>query len=170
MADQPTLPTPAEFSPARRVILALGATGLVAGIAGYVGLKGTGTSQSPANAAGASPKSAGPTVIDTSAPAVVTEATRDFHAHLNTEFVVTSPDSGESRCKLIAVSPEVRQDTFKGSFVSFTLLFKASGRFLPEGGICRVSHENMKEMEIFLSPVGRTDKETTLEAVFYERA
>ncbi len=161
-------PEPSKgFSPARRKIVAAGATGLLAGIAGYFGWRNSAAVPAPPKAATATGSTSAPTAIEGMTSTAV--ATKGFQPYLNSEFLVSAPDQGETACKLIEISPEIREDTFRGSFVSFTLLFKAAPGFLPEGGICRVRHEHLKEMEIFISPVGGAKDATLLEAVFSER-
>lgn len=167
MEKLPDSSTGNGFSPSRRLILSIGGTGLLGGILGYFGMRNTGPSRTSVKTSTVS-SSGTPTVISHSDP-TAGEIPQDFQSYLNTEFFITPLGFGEARCKLTEVTPKVRQDTFKGSFVSFSLLFKASSGFLPEGGICRVRHEHLQEMEIFLSPVGRADKEMMLEAVFSER-
>ncbi len=89
-----------------------------------------------------------------------------FVPHLNSDFTIIHAGDDSAECRLIEVSPERRISSAKQTYTSFTLLFTAGPAFLREGGICRVKHKEMGEMQFFLSPVGKPGAKTMLEAAF----
>lgn len=152
-------------------MIVIGGTGLLAGLAGtlawpkFSGNPGkTGAVESPPLPGGATPPA--PTAL-TPVPASAVSA-GDFKPLLNTEFLIGSP-AGETKGKLVSVSQEIRQDTFKGSFVSFSVVFEAAAAIPADGITCQVTHPEMKAMEIFLSPIGDGKRKILLEASFSSR-
>ncbi len=69
-------------------------------------------------------------------------------------------------CQLVEVSPPSVAKSFKGTFVTFSLLFEAPPRTLPDDGLlCEVSHRTAGRFEMFLSPVGKPARRQWLQAV-----
>lgn len=70
-------------------------------------------------------------------------------------------------CKLAEVGAPVVAETFRGRFVTFSLLFEAPRSLhLADGGLFEVAHPEAGVFELFLAPVGRPKGEVTfLEAV-----
>ena len=93
-----------------------------------------------------------------------------FLPYLNSEFTLRHNPDGTAACKLVEVSPATVMKTEKGTFLAFSLLFKADSAFLTSGSICHVSHLQLADMEIFLAPVGNGKKKHLLEACFTLRA
>jgi hypothetical protein len=87
---------------------------------------------------------------------------------LHTEFSVTDVSSHtDAKLLLVEVSAETKTSGHLGSFVTYSLLFKAPDTFLTEGGTCRLAHESMQPTEFFMSPVGRAKNNSRhLEATF----
>jgi hypothetical protein len=106
-------------------------------------------------------------------PAAPEKLTRDWFApYLNTEFHVKVSALTAAAVKLIDVS-EMRTLTDKNkgvSYSSFSLTF-AGPKSLPENSqVYRVEHGVLGAMDLFLSPIGRHEKEVRLEAVFSARS
>lgn len=164
-------PTPSEpKSIARRSLLAAGGSAAVLGVAGYMGWRNFQKPSSSAPVTGTPQMLSGNSPSEFSAP-IAQEG--KFQPYLNSDFSLelTNATSFASPtvCRLVSISPEQRQETFKGTFVAFSLLFEAPANALPEGGICRVKHAELEEMELFVSPVGKAKGKTLLEAVFSSR-
>lgn len=154
----------------RRALLGLGGIGIATGVAGYLGWKDSDETSSSGTQAAARDSASSPTPIEGSQtseapPETTPSVSTKFLPHLKTNFTVQS-ESGSHACKLVEVSPEKHQVTPKATWATFSLFFEAPAGFLAEGGICRVSHPQMEEMELFLSPVGRTKDKALLQAAF----
>lgn len=94
-----------------------------------------------------------------------------FVPHLNSTFVVKTPEGIALDCKLIEVSPSVTQETPKGDFLSYSLLFEAERGDFKDGCLCEIKHDGLKEkdVELFLAPVGRPQRGLLLEASISHR-
>jgi hypothetical protein len=164
----------AGFSRTRRTLIGFGGVGLITGVAGYLGLKNFGSpaAQTVSERQKTTRTSTNEEPISPTAETVLEISAQGFEAYLNTEFVVVPNDgvSGEVPCRLIEVSKETRMETFKGAFRSFSLVFEAAPDFLREGGICKLRHNELSEMELFLSPIGDAKSKNRLEAAFTLRA
>ena len=154
----------------RRRMVLFGGTGVLAGLAAtlawprFSGTTGTrATGEKPALPAAG--KASGPTAP---VPSASTVDAGSFQPFIGQEFLIESP-AGEKKCKLVSITPETRQDTFKGSFVSFSLIFESTGGIPADGATCRVKHPDMEPMEIFLSPIGDGKNKILLEAAFSAR-
>ena len=89
---------------------------------------------------------------------------------VKSEFkIVSSVDSRAAVCRLVEVGDEMMTTAPTARYASFSLLFSASKDFVGEGNLYRLTHPQMKPMDVFLSPVGRSEKQVFLEAVFSER-
>lgn len=160
----------ASADPSRRHLIVWGGAAAATGLAAYLGwpsgeksaedravttAKSEVTLQQPAEVA---PVPAGPIHRDLFVP------------HLNSEFTLKHDTEATAACKLVSVSPATVMKTDKGHLVAFSLLFEAHRTFLTQGGICRVSHPELSEMEFYLTPIGDGKKKHLLEACFTLRA
>jgi hypothetical protein len=89
----------------------------------------------------------------------------DFLPHLKSAFVL---DSGVG-CTLTEVSAERKLVGPTAEFTSFSLLFAAPAGVTFDSRIHQLTHRKMGELELFLSPIGRSGEVTHLEAVFTQR-
>lgn len=163
------------FSRIRRALLGLGGVGLATGVASYLGLRRSdnkalqGTAQGESKAA---PGSSPTQISEGQSPAPVTEetpvASAKFLPHLKTNFTIQSEGAGNT-CKLVKISAEQHQKMPDVTWATFALIFEAPAGFLAEGGICRVSHPQLEEMELFLSPIGNPKEKYLLQAAFSQR-
>lgn len=162
------------FSRIRRALLGLGGVGLATGVASYLGLRRP-DDKAPQGATQAESKAAPatPTQISEEQPAAVVSeetpvASAKFLPHLKTNFTIQSEGAGNA-CKLVQISAEKHQKMPDATWATFVLLFEAPAGFLAEGGICRVSHPQLEEMELFLSPIGNPKEKVLLQAAFAQR-
>lgn len=168
------MPATSDLSAAsakRRKLLGWGGGTFIAALATYLGWQRssqTPPTSSPAVPARAKPQQAAPAVAEAppqpASPGVFSREA--FVPHLNTSFTLVHEGGASAECRLLEVSPEKRITAPKQTYTSFTLLFEAKPTFLRNGGICRVKHSAMSEMQIFLSPVGKPGAKTLLEAAF----
>lgn len=93
-----------------------------------------------------------------------------FAPYLHNDFQLQAGGLGKIiTAKLIEVSSERTQHTHKGVFSDFSILFEAPRYVSPDEGLFLVSHSLKGSVEIFLSPVGRSEKHILLQAVFSQR-
>lgn len=157
---------PVSSSLTRRRILGWSGVGIIAGVTGYLGWPknskpvahpGTGTTQRAAD-------TARPMADEPMAEVLV--GREAFVAHLKSEFQIESADhSLASACRLIEVSDEISLTSPTARFTSFSLLFTAPKGFAAQSQIYRLTHPQMEPMDLFLSPVGKSDEVVHLEAV-----
>jgi len=162
------------FSRIRRALLGLGGVGLATGVASYLGLRRSddkalqGATQGGSKATPTAP----PQLSEQQPAAAVSEetpvASAKFLPHLKTNFTIQAEGAGNA-CKLVEVSPETHQKTPEATWATFLLLFEAPAGFLAQGGICQVSHPQLEEMELFLSPIGNSKEKSLLQAAFSQR-
>jgi hypothetical protein len=177
LPPHPPMHAPSDSSVAsamRRKILGLGGVAGVATLATYLGW--TRNSTAPQASAPATPPhpahsfkphASEPVAEAPQQPVADTAFSRDaFVPHLNTDFNIIHVGDDSAQCRLIEVSAERRISSGKQTYAAFTLLFSAGPLFLRDGGICRVKHKAMGEMEFFLTPVGKPGAKTMLEAAF----
>lgn len=88
-----------------------------------------------------------------------------FLPHVNSNFRI---DSGVD-CKLVEIGENMRISAPKETFVSFSLMFSAPKELAVESRIYRLSHPKLGDLDLFLSPVGRSEKCVYLEAVCCQR-
>lgn len=88
-----------------------------------------------------------------------------FLPHVNSNFRI---DSGVD-CKLVEIGENMRISAPKETFVSFSLMFSAPKELAVESRIYRLSHPQLGDLDLFLSPVGRSEKCVYLEAVCCQR-
>lgn len=158
----------------RRNLLGWGSVTGVAALAAYLGW--TRSSPQPLtppsavkpHAVPASPAHTAETVTEEppQAEAVTAFSREAFLPHLQTDFTLIHVGDSSAECRLVEVSPETRIASGKQAYACFTILFAAAPSFLREGGICRVKHAKMGEMQLFLTPVGKPGETTRLEAAF----
>ena len=167
------MPTQNTSSPSftRRKILGLGGAGAMGGLACYFGCPGNETPQAPTVAAPHKQTPAAQAGIfesaqSTTAPSPGALRRDDFLPHLHSQFHL---GSASDTCKLIEVGPVQRLASPTTEYVSFSLLFAAPAGFLTESQIHSLSHEKMKTMELFISPVGQSKDHVYLEAVCCHR-
>lgn len=153
--------TNSGFSPTRRTIVGAGGVALIAGITGISLWRKSGGEQ---QAAGVT-KAPQPVKPDDTIAAHTDSTAVSFNAHLNQEFSISGP-SGEALCKLVEITPETRIQGKDKAWIGFSILFEAKPGFLNDGGICKVSREGFEPTEIFLTPVGRFENKTLLQAAF----
>lgn len=158
----------------RRKVLGWGGVGAIGGLAAYLGWSRDSRSPQatalpkPAAAAPAAPAVA-PQVNEapaTAAPAATAFSREAFLPHVNSNFTVVQEGVDSGTCRLVEVGPASRISSRTQAYTCFTLVFEADFFFLREGGICKVRHEQMPEMQFFLSPVGRPGRKMLLEAAF----
>lgn len=163
-------------APTRRHLLLWGGFATLAAVfAGWFGRsRKSPVSAEPAVGSSTEAATAGTTLADPES--VATELGDPATAHpvytplLNTEFTFIHPDEAKITARLIEVSPVREMVTAKGDFISFSLLFEARSGILRDGGVCRMSHPKLPTTDLFLSPVGRPEKDKIhLEACFTER-
>jgi hypothetical protein len=155
----------------RRRILGLGGAGAMGGLACYFGWPASETPQAPTVRARDKQTPAGQAGIQETAQATVAPSPGalrrdDFLPHLNSQFRL---GSASGTCKLIEVGPARKLASPTTEYVSFSLLFAAPTGFLAESQIHPLSHEKMKTMELFISPVGQSKDHVYLEAVCCQR-
>ena len=92
-----------------------------------------------------------------------------FLPHLRSEFERATAGGVAVACRLIEVGAAEELSGPAGRFTSFALLFAAPKGFDGESRIYQVRHARMGSMELFMSPVGKCDKEVRMEAVFSQR-
>lgn len=163
------------FSRARRALLGLGGIGLITGVASYLGLRNSG--DKPPHAAPPEPLATtdkpqpelSSAEEQLSTPQNESElVSAKFRPHLKSQFTIHS-ESGTNACKLVEISEEKHQKTPQGTWASFLLCFEAPAGFLRDGEICRVTHPQLGEMELFLSSIGDPKKKPLLQAAFTQR-
>jgi hypothetical protein len=160
-------------SPTRRQALTWGGIGLVTTLIGALGWHwGSPRIRSLLHASAPSP-TAGDSPVRESSPSVPTSgplSRSSFAPYLNNDFLL---QAGGARtiftAKLIEVSSERTQRTHKGVFSDFSILFEAPRFVSPDEGYFLVSHSLKGSVQIFLSPVGRSEKHTLLQAVISQR-
>ena len=86
----------------------------------------------------------------------------DFSKHLNTKFKVYRSDEEVFEAELVGVTVLRSNDSLYCFAVEF--LFPAEFGF--EQRIYRMEHPETGTMEIFIVPVGQTEKGTRFEAIF----
>lgn len=171
MSSSPDSP---GFSRTRRALLGLGGVGLATGVAGYLGWQRSDekTFQGAVREGSkTTPESPTPISEDQAASAATEEtpvASAKFRPHLKTNFTISSEGAGNA-CKLVQISAEKHQKTPEATWATFVLLFEAPAGFLAEGGICQVTHPQLEEMELFLSPIGNPKEKVLLQAAFAQR-
>jgi hypothetical protein len=163
MAATPTTSFPC--SPTRRRILGWTGIGALAGAAGYLGLPAIRKTESPAPASSA----ARPRPASSAAQSVADPSGSErFLPHLGSEFQLEAP-SLSAVCRLVEVSGTEITDAPTARYATYSLLFAAPQDFPAESRIYRVTHAHMETMELFLSPVGRSDERIHLEVVLSQR-
>jgi hypothetical protein len=164
--DSSTSPATSSFT--RRRVLGWGGVGAFGAITGYfswprhelgsrVVLKGADVVPVAENQVRTMPSAAGSQVRGMGRDA--------FVAHLESVFVL---ESGAS-CTLVEVGAARKLVAPSAEFTSFSLLFSAPAGFSAESRIYRLSHREMGEMDLFLSPVGYSKGKVSLEAIFSQR-
>lgn len=88
---------------------------------------------------------------------------------LKTQFGASNGQPGGMSLKLVEVSAATILAHGPVKFSSFSLLFEAPQGSPAEGAIYRVSHPQVEEMDLFLSPVGRTFDRVCYEAAFTQK-
>lgn len=164
---------PYTSSPTRRQAIIWGGTGLMITLVGALGWHwGSPTIRSLLHASAPQPKDSD-FPLGESAPSVPTSeplSRNSFAPYLNNDFLL---QAGGTRsiftAKLIEVSSERTQRTLKGVFSDFSILFEAPRHVSTEDGYFLVSHSLRGSVQIFLSPVGRSEKHTLLQAVISQR-
>jgi hypothetical protein len=161
---------PATSSFTRRRILGWGGVGAVGAITGYLGWprhdSGSGA-VAPVTEVVSDPVADRPLeAAQAGAPSQTGVIGRDrFLPHLKSAFVL---DSGVS-CTLAEVGAARKLVGLAAEFTSFSLLFTAPAGFTQESRIHRLTHREMGELELFLSPIGLSGEVTHLEAAFSQR-
>ena len=164
--------TPLSGSCTRRKLLAFGGVGVLAGIAGYAGWRGYGHGRiAVGNAPQGKPVASAPgaAVRDGAVVSAGGLAREDFLPHLHTEFQLQTADGPGTTCRLVAVSAANTLVSKTARFTAFSLMFSASADFVAESRIYHLIHERMGAMDLFLSPVGKSQDHVNLEAVFSQR-
>lgn len=168
-------PDSSGFSRTRRALLGLGGVGLATGVVGYLGWKGSNGKPEALESQSQTKTTSTATseIREEQAPSLNEEAatpvaSAKFQPHLKTNFTIQS-EGGTNACKLVQISAEKHQKMPEATWATFCLLFEAPAGFLAEGGICQVSHPQLGEMELFLSPVGNPKVKTLLQAAFAQR-
>ena len=94
-------------------------------------------------------------------------AAKDFESHLNTEFRLTLDDQTTVPLELIRVEG-VRGDTVAESKREpFSIILRSADNAAYEQQICRLEHERLGELHLFLVPIGPSrDGGMCYEAVF----
>jgi hypothetical protein len=164
-------------SPRRRKLLAGLGAGLCATLAGWYGWHKArpGAASAPKQvastfvtpAATQSPESAPPQ--HPAAPKVLTREW--FEPYLNTEFHLKVSALTAAAMKLVEVSPArtITDNDKHVNYTSFSLVFTGPKSLPEESKVYRVEHGVLGAMDVFLSPVGKYEKEVRLEAVFTQR-
>lgn len=167
---------PSQKFPRRSFVIATAGAGVGAALFGWSrGRQGTQpavSSAAPASSVAGAAASHGQDAAP-SHPTPPEKLTRDWFApYLNTEFHVKVSALTAAAVKLIEVS-EARTLTDKNkgvSYSSFSLTF-AGPKSLPEDSqVYRVEHGVLGAMDLFLSPIGRYEKEVRMQAVFSARS
>lgn len=165
---------PPPGSATRRKLLGWSGVGAVGAVAAYLGWSRSSSSVRPRDSVMQSPP-AKPAISSTPeepleqpAPAAAAAAfdREAFVPHLNSDFTVVQEGRDSGTCRLVEVGPASRIASRTQAYTCFTLVFEADFLFLREGGLCKVQHAQMPEMQLFLSPVGRPGRKVLLEAVF----
>lgn len=159
----------------RRRVLGWSVGGVLAGIAGYLGWPkpttstDTLTADALAQSAGAeSASTSGPITAEPSAEILI--GRNAFVALLKSEFQIELADhSLATVCRLIQVGDEISMISPSGRYTSYSLLFTAPIDFAAESRVYRMTHPQMESMDLFLSPVGKSEKFVHLEAVFSQK-
>ncbi len=141
----------------RRRILSWGGAGAAGGLASYLGWSAS------AFASAETPPPASP-------PAGATVGREIYLPHLKSKFRLSSAALAATDCTLVEVGATRRSGSPAAEFNGFSLLFTAAAGFAGESAIYQVSHPELGAIELFLSPVGRSADQVTLEAVFSQRA
>ena len=167
---------PAPPSPTRRQTLAWGGTGLLTVVLGALGwhwgrpqILSLLNARSPQPKGSTAPSSSSPQADQTVA-ATGPLSRSSFAPYLRNDFQLqVGRSSPVITAKLVEVSPERTQHTHKGAFTGFSLLFEAPRHLNVNEGLFTVSHSMKGSVQIYLSPVGRSDKHTLLQAVISQR-
>lgn len=88
---------------------------------------------------------------------------------LKTQFGASNGQPGGMSLKLVEVSAAATLVHGPVKFNSFSLLFEAPQGSPAEGMIYRLSHPQLAEMDLFLSPVGRPLDRVCYEAAFTQK-
>jgi len=157
----------------RRNLLRWGGGGALAALVGYLGWPRRGKdrplSGGRSNEAAAAPAPQAATTGSAAAPAVAGVGRDAFLPHLHSKFQLASPDGTRTACQLVEVSAAKTLVGPDARFTSFSLLFIAASDFAAASTIYHLTHDQMDAMDLFLSPVGRSDQQVCLEAVISQR-
>ncbi len=161
-------PETSKSSPTRRRILGWGGAGMIGGLAGYWGVRHQPSeteikaSTAPPLPSAATPPESPPDSPASKTPSHTGEIRRDdFLPHLKSAFQLDSA----TRCTLVEVSAARKMISPTAEFTSFSLLFTAPTGFAADSKIYHLTHAKMGAMDLFLSPVGRSNEQLHLEAV-----
>ena len=154
----------------RRRVLGWSGGGVLAGVAGYLGWPkpSTSTDTLTADAIAPSASTSGPITAEPSAEILI--GRNAFVALMKSEFQIELADhSLATVCRLIRVGDEIPMISPSGRYTSYSLLFTAPIDFAAESRVYRMTHPQMESMDLFLSPVGKSEKFVHLEAVFSQK-
>lgn len=154
----------------RRRVLGWGGGGVLAGVAAYLGWPKpmTSTDTLTADAIAQSANNSGPIAAEPSAELLT--GRNAFVALLKSEFQIELADhSLAAVCRLVQVGDEISMISPSGRYTSYSLLFTAPIDFAAESRVYRMTHPQMESMDLFLSPVGKSEKFVHLEAVFSQK-
>ena len=157
----------------RRKLIGWGGGSVLAALGGYLGWPrhandrpATGVHPAEPTVALAPHDATGESAV---APVVGAIGREAFLPHLHSKFQLASPDGPHAVCQLVEVSASKPLVSPGARFTSFSLLFSAASDFVAESRIYHLTHEQLDAMDLFLSPVGKSDKQVCLEAVFSQR-
>lgn len=159
-------------SPTRRRVLGWGGAGVIGGLAGYWGWQttasktvigaSTDSTPSPAEKSSESLPDSPSSVTPARADGLRRE---DFVAHLKSAFQL---DSG-AHCTLVEVGAAQKLVSPIAEFTSFSLLFTAPASSSADSRIYQLTHAEMGKLNLFISPIGRSNDCVYLEAVCCQR-
>ncbi|MDH3494674.1 MAG: hypothetical protein OEM82_14050 [Acidobacteriota bacterium] len=86
----------------------------------------------------------------------------DFAKHENTEFVLEQGTEEETVLRLT----EVTEEQITPQHSQFSLVFEGPAEMLPEPRIYRITHPELGEFDLFLSPFAVNETGLKLEASF----
>lgn len=156
-------------------MLAWGGSGLVASLLGALGwhwARRTEVAIFPvAKPAETAPRETSYSPREQSRPAAATGpmSQSSFAPYVGNTFQLEIAGAGLITARLVEVTAESTQKTPKGTFASFSILFEAPKTLFSEGGLFRVSHPIRGVIDLYLSPVGRSDKHTFMQGVLSQR-
>jgi uncharacterized protein DUF6916 len=85
-----------------------------------------------------------------------------YHACLNSVFRLARPGGPDLELSLVAANQSIDNDVQR----TFSLIFRGPQELLPQGSY-RLQHDELKEIELFLVPLGRwKGGDVRYEAVF----